>query len=162
MAAVDPADLVFLDETSTPTSLRSLRGKRPHLSCPTTLTRAGFGQSLVVQGAVDQQFFEAFVARVLVPSLRPGQTVVLDNLAVQKSATARRLIEAAGCRLVYLPTYAPDLNPLEQTFAKIKQTVRRIGARSWEVLAALSQALATVTAARAFYAAASFVSDDTT
>ncbi len=180
MAALDPADLVFLDETSTPISLTPLRaraprgqravgrvprGKRPHISWLATLTATGMGESLVVQGAVDRVVFDTFVADVLVPSLRPGQIVVLDNLKVHESATARKLIEAAGCRVVFLPTYSPDCNPIEHAFAKLKQALRRIGARSWEtVVAAIGQALATITPAdaRAFFAAAGFPCHDTT
>jgi len=180
MTTVDPAALVFLDETSTPLSLTPLRaraprgqravgrvprGKRPHISWLATLTTAGIGESLVVPGAVDRQVFDLFVERVLVPSLRPGQIVVLDNLKVHESATARKRIEAAGCRLVFLPTYSPDFNPIELAFAKIKQALRRITARSWErLVAALGQALATVAAsdARAFFAAAGFPDHDTT
>jgi transposase len=180
MAAVDPADLVFVDETSTPLSLTPLRaraprgqravgrvprGKRPHLTWLATLTASGIGESVVIPGAVDRQVFDLFVERVLVPSLHPGQIVVLDNLKVHDSATARKLIEAAGCRVVFLPTYSPDFNPIEQAFAKIKQALRRIGARSWEtIVAAIGQALATVTAADAcaFFAEAGFPLADTT
>ena len=135
------------------------RGKRPHITWLATLTPAGIGESVVVPGAVDRQVFEAFVERLLVPSLRPGQVVLLDNLKVHDSAKARRLIAAAGCHLVFLPTYSPDFNPIEQAFAKVKQARRRAGARSWEaVVAAIGAALATVTEAdaRAFFAAASF------
>jgi transposase len=113
-----------------------------------------------VRGAVDRPVFETFVARVLVPSLRPGQIVVLDNLSVHKSARARILIEDAGCHLVFLPTYSPDLNPIEQAFAKTKQALRRIGARSWEsVVTAVGETLRTITAAdaRAFFADAGFL-----
>jgi transposase len=174
MSQVDAADLVFLDETSTPTTLtprraraprgqRALghvpRGRRDAISWLATLTPAGVGESLLVRGAVDRPVFEAFVERVLVPSLQPGQIVILDNLSVHKSARAKVLIEAAGCQLVFLPTYSPDLNPIEQAFAKSKQALRRIGARSWEsVVAAVGQTLATITAAdaRAFFADAGF------
>ncbi|MDF2762529.1 MAG: Transposase protein, partial [Thermomicrobiales bacterium] len=100
-----------------------------------------------------------FVERVLVPSLRPGQIVVLDNLSVHKSARAKALIEAAGCQLLFLPTYSPDFNPIEQAFAKIKQLLRRVGARSWEaVVAAVGAALNAITAvdAHAFFADAGF------
>jgi transposase len=180
MAAVDPANLIFVDETSTPLSLTPLRAraprgqravgrlpraKRPHITWLATLTSAGLGESLVVQGAVDREIFDAFVERVLAPSLRPGQFVVLDNLAVHQSPKARRLIEAAGCRVVFLPTYSPDLNPIEHAFAKLKQALRRLGARSWETLvAAIGQLLPTITAAdaRAFFAAAGLPGHDTT
>ena len=97
--------------------------------------------------------------RVLVPSLRPGQIVVLDNLSVHKSATARALIEAAGCQLIFLPTYSPDLNPIEPAFAKTKQALRRVGARSFEAVVAavtLALPLITTTDAQAFFADAGF------
>jgi transposase len=174
MAQVDAAALVFLDETSTPTTLTLLRaraprgqravgrvprGRREAISWLATLTTQGIGESLLVRGAVDRPVFEAFVERVLVPALRPGQIVVLDNLSVHKSARAKALIEAAGCRLIFLPTYSPDLNPIEHAFAKSKQTLRRVGARSWEsVVAAVGEVLGTVTEAdaRAFFADAGF------
>ena len=143
MSGIDPRRLVFLDETSTPTTLTRLRaralpgqravgriprGRREAISWLATLTLGGIGESLLVRGAVDRHVFEAFVERVLVPSLRPGQIVVLDNLSVHKSARAKALIEAAGCQLLFLPTYSPDFNPIEQAFAKIKQLLRRVGA----------------------------------
>jgi hypothetical protein len=118
MAGVDPARLVFLDATSTPTTLtpvraRAARGQRAHGRIPrgrreaiswlATLTTSGLGESRLVRGAVDRLVFEAFVERVLVPTLRPGQIVILDNLSVHKSATARACIAAAGCHLVFLP-----------------------------------------------------------
>ncbi len=174
MAGIDPARFVFLDETSTPLSLTPLRaraprgqraigtvprGKRPHISWLATLTPTGIGESLVVPGAVDRQVFDLFVARVLVPSLRPGQIVILDNLKVHDSAKARALLAAAGCHLVFLPTYSPDMNPIEQAFAKVKQALRRIGTRSWDAVAvAIGAALHTVTSAdaRAFFADAGF------
>ena len=141
------------------------RGKRPHITWLATLTTAGIGESLVVQGAVDQPVFERFVEDILVPNLRPGQIVVWDNLKVHESAKARNLIEAAGCRVIFLPTYSPDFNPIEQAFAKIKQLLRRIGARSWDTMpAAIGDALAIVTAAdaRAFFTEAGFPCYDTT
>jgi transposase len=174
IAGVDPARFVFLDETSTPLSLTPLRaraprgqravgrvphGKRPHISWLATLTPDGIGESLVVPGAVDRFVFDAFIERALVPSLRPGQVVLLDNLSVHKSAAARARIEAAGAHLVFLPTYSPDMNPIEQAFAKVKQALCRTGARSWEtVVAAIGQALLTVTPAdaRAFFTDAGF------
>jgi transposase len=174
MAAVDPARLIFLDETSTPTTLtplraRAARGQRAHGRIPrgqreaiswlATLTVQGLGESLLVRGAVDRLVFETFVERVLVPTLRPGHIVVLDNLSVHKSATARARIEAVGCQLVFLPTYSPDLNPIEQAFAKTKQALRRVGARSFETIAAaVGETLPTITItdAQAFFADAGF------
>lgn len=180
MRGIDPSRLVFLDETSTPTTLTLLRaraprgqravgrvprGRREAISWLATLTTRGIGESLLVRGAIDRPVFDAFVERVLVPSLRPGQIVVLDNLSVHKSARAKALIHAAGGQLVFLPTYSPDLNPIEQAFAKTKQALRRVGARSWEsVVAAVGETLRTVTAAdaRAFFAEAGFPCYDTT
>jgi transposase len=174
MTGIDPARLVFLDETSTPITLTPLRaraprgqravgpvprGQRPHIVWLATLTPRGIGESLLVRGTVDQRVFEAFVERVLVPSLRPEQIVILDNLAVHKSARARVLIEAAGCHLVFLPPYSPDFNPIEQAFAKLKQALRRRGARSWDAVAAAVADLLpaiTFTDAQAFFADAGF------
>jgi transposase len=174
MAAVDPRDLLFVDETSTPITLTPLwaraprgqravgripRGKRPHIAWLATLHLTGMGESLVVDGPVDGRVFATFVERVLVPSLRPGQLVVLDNLNVHKSAQARRLIEAAGCQVVFLPSYSPDFNPIEAAFAKTKQALRRLEPRTWEsVVAAIGQVVNTVSPAdaRAFFIAAGF------
>ena len=174
MAAIDPARLIFLDETSTPTTLTPLRaraaggqrahgrlprGRREAISWLATLTVSGLGESLLVRGAVDQLVFETFVERVLAPSLRPGQIVVLDNLSVHKSATAKARIKAAGCHLVFLPTYSPDMNPIEHAFAKTKQALRRVGARSFAaIITAVAETLPTITVpdALAFFAAAGF------
>jgi transposase len=174
MAAVNPADLLFLDETSTPLTLTPLRaraprgqravgrvprGTRAHIAWLATLSATGMGESLVVNGTVDGPVFARFVERVLVPSLRPGQIVVLDNLNVHKSTQARTLIEQAGCRLVFLPSYSPDFNPIEHAFAKAKQALRRVEARSWDSLvSAIGEVLPTITAADAgaFFAKAGF------
>jgi len=135
------------------------RGRREAISWLATLTVTGLGESLLVRGAVDRLVFEPFVERVLAPTLRPGHIVVLDNLSVHKSATAKACIEAAGGHLVFLPTYSPDFNPIEQAFAKTKQALRRVGARSFETIAsALSATLPTITStdAQAFFADAGF------
>jgi transposase len=135
------------------------RGHRPAISWLATLTPEGIGESVVVEGAVDRVAFEAFIEQFLVPQLRPGQVVVLDNLSVHKSARARAAIEQAGCRLHFLPTYSPDFNPIELAFATTKQALRRIGPRSFDaVLAAVGQALEAITPAdaRAFYRAAGY------
>ena len=82
------------------------------------------------------------------PALRPGQVVVMDNLAAHKVVGVRRLIEAAGCRLVYLPPYSPDLSPIEPAWSKLKQALRTTGARAVAALGqAIDAALATITAA---------------
>jgi transposase len=174
MAGADPASLVFLDETSTPTTLTPLRaraprgqravgrvpkGRRTAVTLVATLTPAGFGPGLQFAGALDRPSFDQFVAEVLVPALRPGQTVVLDNLSVHKSATAQHLIEAVGCRLVFLPTYSPDFNPIEPAFAKLKQKLRQAEARTVDaILAATHQHYAAITPADAhsFYREAGY------
>ena len=174
LRTVDPADLLFQDETAPPITLtprraraprgqraigRVPRGHRPAISWLATLTPEGIGESVVVEGAVDRPAFEAFIEQFLVPNLRPGQVVVLDNLSVHKSARARAAIEQAGCRLHFLPTSSPDFNPIELAFAKTKQALRRIGPRSFDaVLAAVGQALEAITPAdaRAFYRAAGY------
>jgi transposase len=94
-----------------------------------------------------------------VPTLRPGQVVVLDNLGAHKDERARRLVEAAGCRLLFLPPYSPDFNPIELAFAKLKERLRRTAARTYDALVeAIGDALDDVTAAdaRAFYAHCGF------
>jgi transposase len=124
-----------------------------------TLTSTGPGPALVIEGPADRDVFETFVAQCLVPHLHPGQTVVLDNLSVHKSAPARRLIEEAGCALCFLPRYSPDFNPIEQAFAKIKTMLRRAEARTLETLVpATGAALAAITAhdAAGFFAEAGF------
>jgi transposase len=154
-ADLDPANLVFLDETSTPLNLtprfaRAPRGQR----LLAALTPEGFGPGFQFAGALDRTIFNAYVERILVPALRPGQTVILDNLSVHKSARARQLIEAAGCARRFLPTYSPDFNPIEQAFAKLKARLRRAEARTTEaVFAATHAAYPALTAAdaRNFY-----------
>jgi len=135
------------------------RGRWGNVTLLAALGPVGFGPSVLLEGAVDGDAFEAFVAQSLVPALRPGQTVVLDNLSVHKRAAARARIEAAGCQLRFLPTYSPDFNPIEHAFAKVKQALRRAEARSYPaLLAAAGPALASVTPsdARAFFRAAGF------
>jgi transposase len=169
MATIDPTQLVFLDETSTPTTLtplraRSRRGQRAvgsvsrgrwhAVTLLASLTPTGFGPGLQVAGAIDRRAFDAYIERILAPSLTPGQIVVLDNLSVHKSATARRIIEAAGCRLCFLPTYSPDFNPIEQAFAKLKTLLRKHNARTTDSVLKATQALysaITPNDARAFY-----------
>jgi transposase len=146
---LDPAQLVFLDETSTPLTLTPLRARAPkgeraigtiprghrrHVTLVGTLTSTGMGEAMVIAGAADRDGFEAFVDQVLAPSLQPGQTVILDNLSVHKSAPARRRSEEVGCTLCFLPRYSPDFNPIEQAFAKIKATLRRAEARTYDTL----------------------------
>jgi transposase len=165
LAAVAPQRLVFLDETATPTTLTRLRaraprgeravGQVPHkhwhsVTLLASLTTAGMGAAMVLDGALERESFDAYVEQLLLPTLVPGQIVVLDNLPVHKSAHARALIESAGCQVVFLPSYSPDFNPIEQAFAKIKQTLRGAAERTFAgVVATTGPALDAVTAADA-------------
>ena len=136
---------MFIDETWTSTNMarrhgRCLRGERLRVSVPhghwktTTfvgaLTLRGFIAPFVLDGAINRDAFETYVAQVLVPELRPGDIVVMDNLSSHKGPTIRDLIEAAGAKLLYLPPYSPDFNPIENAFAKLKALLRKAAERS--------------------------------
>ena len=146
---VEPQRLVFVDEMGANTSLSVLHawshtGKRAYCSVPrnrgknTTLLASmdakGMGPTLAVEGAIDREVFEAYLEEVLAPSLRSGQIVVMDNLTAHKVDRGRELIEERGCELLYLPSYSPDLNPIEEAFSKIKGILRKAEARSREAL----------------------------
>lgn len=165
-----PADrLVFVDETSThlamtPWYARAPRGERaigmvprnrgPNVSLIAALTVAGLSAAMTLEGPVDGLAFEAYAREVLAPELQPGDTVVMDNLSAHKRAGVRAVIEAAGASLRFLPTYSPDLTPIELGFAKLKPALRRAAARTPGALdEATAVALAGVTArdARGFY-----------
>ena len=161
-AVVKPERLIFADECGTHTSLAPIygyapRGERLYLSVPrnrgknTTLLSSisleGVGPSLAVEGSTTARVFETYVEKVLAPSLKESQTVVMDNLSAHKPKRIRELIEQRGCELVYLPSYSPDYNPIEEAFAKIKNLLRKAAARSKETLIeAIGAALKAVTA----------------
>lgn len=90
--------------------------------------------STVVDGAVNGDVFEAFVEQVLVPELRTGDAVIMDNLSSHKRSRTRELIEGVGARLLFLPPYSPDLNPIEMIFAKVKQWLRSLACRTRNAL----------------------------
>ena len=125
---------------SSPTRWRAPRGQRACGQAPcnrgrnTTLlaamTQDGLLASMTVEGAANAAVFLTYLDKVLRPALRPGQVVVLDNLSVHKNAAMRQRVEAAGCRLLFLPTYSPDFNPIEAAFSKLKGYLRRAAARS--------------------------------
>ncbi len=94
----------------------------------------GLTAPLVVDGAVNGETFEAYIRQFVVPTLAPSDVVVMDNLAAHKRAGVREAIEAAGCRLLFLPPNIPDLNPIEQAFAKLKALLRKAGERTFEGL----------------------------
>ena len=114
----------------------------------------GMGPSLAVEGATNREVFETYVERVLAPTLRRGQVVVMDNLTAHKGERVRELIEQEGCELVYLPPYSPDFNPIEEAFSKIKGLMRKAEARSREaLLEAMGKAISALSAqdARGFF-----------
>jgi len=104
------------------------------------------GESMTLEGATDALAFEAYVEHVLAPSLCEGQVVVLDKLVAHRTEKVKDLIEERGADLVFLPSYSPDMNPIEEAFSKIKQLVRKAGARVREALVeAIGRALTAVT-----------------
>ena len=166
---IDPRKLVFVDEMGTNTSLSpryaySPKGRRAYAQVPrnrganTTLLASmsleGMGPCLAVEDSTTATVFEAYVEKVLAPSLRHGQIVVVDNLSAHKGERVSELIEERGCQLLYLPPYSPDFNPIEEAFSKIKGALRKAQARTREaLLEALGAAISAITArdARGFF-----------
>jgi transposase len=106
----------------------------------------GMAAAMTIPAATDTDVFMAFVDRVLAPALRPGEVVLLDNLSPHKVASVRESIEAVGARVLYLPPYSPDFNPIEPCWAKVKESLRATGARNQDDLnAAIAQALNSIT-----------------
>jgi transposase len=103
------------------------------------------GETMAVEGSTDRGVFEAYVEHALAPTLEAGQMVLMDNLPAHKSVRVRELIEEQGCELIYLPAYSPDLNPIEEAFAKIKGMLRQAAARTKDALMeVLGEALSAV------------------
>ncbi len=134
----------------------SRKGKRAFGSAPrnwgknitllASITEAGLGPCLVVEGSTTREVFEAYLQEVLAPSLGPGQVVVMDNLSAHKGERVKEIIEGRGAELLYLPPYSPDFNPIEQAFSKVKALVRRAEARTRAILIdVMGQALSAVT-----------------
>jgi transposase len=162
-AIVEPERLLFVDECGTHTSLAPIygyapRGERLYLSVPrsrgknttllSSMTLSGMGPSLTVEGSTTARVFETYIEKVLLPSLELGQIVVMDNLSAHRPKRIRELIEQRGCELLYLPSYSPDFNPIEEAFAKIKNLLRKAAARTKEALVkAIAAALSAVSAA---------------
>ena len=158
-----PADLVFVDESGfypLPAVVRTYgyapRGLRCHGQVPRNRGRntsilaalgpGGLVGTMTVEGSTNTDVFLTYLDQVLCPALRPGQTVVLDNLSVHKNEAVRQKIEAAGCRLWFLPAYSPDFNHIEHAFAELKRLLRKPKARTQEALeAAIAASLATIT-----------------
>ena len=146
---MDPARFVFLDETGASTNMirrygRCPRGERLVDATPwghwkiTTfvvgLRSSGVVAPLVLDGPITGEVFRAYVEQMLAPALQPGDVVVMDNLAAHKVTGVREAIRAAGASVLYLPPYSPDLNPIEQAFAKLKAGLRRAAARTRDAL----------------------------
>jgi len=146
---MDASHFVFLDETGTATNMarrygRAPRGQRvvdavPHGHWLTTTFVAGLRDDgivapLVLDGPMRGDVFRAYVEQMLAPALSPGDVVVLDNLSAHKVAGVAEAIRSVGATLLYLPPYSPDLNPIEQVFAKLKALLRKAGARTKEAL----------------------------
>lgn len=151
---------------------RALRGQRlrasvPHGHWKTTtfiggLRWTGMTAPMVLDGPMTGAWFLAYVEQVLVPTLSPGDIVVLDNLAAHKNASARAAVEAAGATLVFLPPYSPDLNPIENAFAKLKAMLRKAAARTleqlWSAIAHIIDAFTPMECAN-YFAAAGYDAD---
>ena len=146
---LDPERLVFIDETWASTNMarrygRAPRGQRLRMSVPhghwktTTFVGAlrltGMVAPMVLDGPINGHAFQAYVDQVLVPELKPGDIVVMDNLGSHKGVAVRAAIEAAGASLLYLPPYSPDFNPIENAFAKLKALLRKAAERTVEGL----------------------------
>ena len=166
---IDVRRQVFVDECGTNTSLSPLYayspiGQRARSSVPrnwganitllSSTSTQEMGPCQAVESSTTREVFEAYVGHVLAPSLRPGQVIVMDNLSSHKGGRVSELIEERGCELMYLPPYSPDLNPIEEAFAKMKASLRKFEARTREALVeAMGRALDAVTAgdARGFF-----------
>jgi transposase len=146
---MNAAQLVFIDETWATTNMarrygRAPRGQRLVASVPhghwqtstflAALRRDRISAPYVLDGAINGETFRAYVEQMLAPTLEPGDIVVMDNLGSHKVAGVREAIEARGAALLYLPPYSPDLNPIEQVFAKLKTLLRSAAARTREAL----------------------------
>jgi transposase len=146
---IDPARLVFIDETWAKTNMARthgwwrrglpLKAHVPHghwrtMTFLAALRHDRITAPCVIDGPINGESFRAYVEQVLVPTLQPGDIVVMDNLGSHKGIAIRRAIRAVDARLVFLPPYSPDLNPIEMAFAKLKAHLRRIGARTIDAL----------------------------
>ena len=141
----DPAKLVFIDETGTSTDMVRQRGRSPrgerligyapgghrkNITFVAALRQSGMTAPGVIDGAMNGPMFLGYVEQILVPTLERGETVIMDNLPVHKVAGVREAIEAAGAHVLYLPSYSPDLNPIEMAFSKLKALLRKAAERT--------------------------------
>jgi transposase len=148
---IAPERLVFIDETWTRTNMAPLRGwaprsrrlpaKVPHGRWKTMTFLAALRHDRIdapwlLEGPIDGESFQIYVKKVLMPTLCPGDIVIMDNLGSHKGKAVRQLIRAAGAKLFFLPKYSPDLNPIEQVFAKLKHLLRKAASRTVETVCA--------------------------
>jgi transposase len=162
ISSIEPERFVFVDECSSNTSLAPFygwarKGERANQRVPRNWGKnitlissigkeGGMGASLVVEGSTNGTLFETYLEKVLLPTLKRGQVVVMDNLSAHKGQRVRDLIEGEGCKLLYLPPYSPDFNPIEQAFSKLKSYLRSACARSRQTLMeVIGEALSTIT-----------------
>ena len=146
---LDPARLIFVDETGLSTRMARLRGRCargerlrsgvPHGHWKVTtlvagLRLSGLGAPMVLDGPMTRDWFLAYTEQVLAPTLAPGDVVILDNLPAHKGAVIQAAVEARGARLLFLPPYSPDFNPIENAFAKLKALLRKAAERTVEGL----------------------------
>jgi len=146
---IDPSRLVFIDETWAKTNMAPLRGwaprgqrlkaKVPHGHWKTMTFVAALRHDRIeapwlLDGPINGECFQLYVEKVLVPTLQPGDIVIADNLGSHKSKAVRRAIRSTGARLLFLPKYSPDLNPIEQFFAKLKHWLRKAAGRTLDAV----------------------------
>jgi transposase len=157
--------MVFVDETASNTALtrvygRAPKGKRANGKVPrnkgknvtviASLSPSGMGESLILEDATNGEMFTLYLEKVLMPSLHPGQIVIMDNASIHEGEKVQQAIEAKGCHVLFLPTYSPDFSPIEEAFSKFKALLRKKGARTREDLQeAIAQALTEITPADA-------------
>jgi transposase len=157
---IDPARLVFIDETWTKTNMAPLRdwgplgqrlpAKVPHGRWTTMTFLAALRHDRVdapwlIEGPINGESFRLYIDRVLIPTLHPGDIVIMDNLGSHKGIAVRRALRAVGAKLFFLPKYSPDLNPIEMLFSKLKHGLRKAARRTQDALyEALVQILPTV------------------
>jgi len=174
---LDPARLVFIDETWASTNMARTRGRAPrgerlragipHGHWKTTtfvagLRNTGMVAPMVLDGPINGRAFQAYVDQILVPELKPGDTVIMDNLGSHKGVDVRVSIEAAGASLLYLPPYSPDFNPIENAFSKLKALLRKAAERTVDGLwTTIGRLIPTFTSAECanYFAAAGYDPD---
>lgn len=174
---LDPERLIFLDECGTSTKMarrygRSQRGQRcrapiPHGHWKTTTLVAGLSLKgivapMIIDGAMDGKMFRAYVEQVLIPELKPGDIVVLDNLPAHKVSGIGQILQKAGAMLRFLPPYSPDMNPIENAISQVKSILKKIAARTKDALdRAIAEAIDAVTPQHAenYFAAAGYQRD---